>query len=142
MERLTAEEKKENLKAYRDSIAKPTGNEVRVRVAPERTFWYCPTPGTCKLYAENEELNVPEEVFLNSDYDSPKKSVSGMLIRGVLRLASRPMDHDANNINREDLHALQERNAELERKLAALTGATPPTAPAAQGKGKPKKEEI
>lgn len=128
MEKLTVEEKKANREAYLKTIHHPRKGEplVPVRVMSNPGFWYCPTPNTGKMYAEGEELMVPEHVWLNSNYDTENKSISGMLLRGILRRTDIHQAKDGAKVAQDDIKALIERNRELERKLLILTG-TPPT---------------
>jgi hypothetical protein len=140
MERLTAEEKKTNIEAYRKTIHPPREGEpfVPVRVMSNPGFWYCPTPNTGKLYTEGEELMVPEHVWLNSDYHSERKSVSGLLIRGILERTDQHKPKLANQVSQDDLKALVAQNQELQRQLAAALG----RAPAEPLVIVPKEEEI
>ncbi len=148
MQALTKEEKKANLEAYEKSLAKPQKDEptVEVRVVVPPGFWYGASPRMMKLYAEGETLVVPEHVWKNSDFHNIRKGVNGQTVRGVLELAS-IQENAPRDLIGEDIKALQERNQELERKLAALTGSTPPmplVVPDEGGKknAKSKKEEI
>lgn len=127
MEAMTREEKAANLEHYVKTIHKPVPNEpqvlVRVVVAPG--FWWGPSPNTHKLYAEGEVLSVPEHVFKNSDYHTTRKSVNGMIVRGVLERAD-IVKPQTDTTQSDDLKAVLERNRELERQIAALTGNAPP----------------
>lgn len=139
MDALTKEEKAKNLAEYKASLVQPRVGEplVHVRVVSPPGLWYGTSPNTHKLYGEGETLHVPESVFKNSDFHNPKKGVTGVTVRGVLELADRQQG-DVSKVAADDLKALLERNAELERKLAVLTGQAPPTTPLVV----PDKEEI
>lgn len=127
MERLSAEEKKANREAYLKTIHHPKEGEpmVPVRVMSSPGFDYSPTPNTLRRYVEGEELMVPEHVWLNSDYHTERKSVSGMLIRGILERTDQHQPKQANRVSSDDLKALVAQNAELQRQLAAALGRAP-----------------
>jgi hypothetical protein len=149
METLTKEQKAENMKVYKDQIAKPTGKEILVRVVEGCTMWYGPTPRLHKLHQPLEQggepFMVPEHVFLNSDHFNPKKSVNGAIIRGVLARMDR-VEPSVSDAHSEDIHVLQERVHQLEVERAALMGNAPPpllAEPEKRGPGRPRKvEEI
>jgi hypothetical protein len=147
MEKLDEATKTANLEAYKEQITAPKKNEpeVRVRVVVPPGLWWGPTPGLHKLYGEGEELMVPESVYKNSDYHNPKKSVNGLLVRGVLELADR-VQAGANPGSSEDMRYLQDRIKELERQNAVLSGnAAVPLVTVDEPKGgkqKSKREEI
>ncbi len=148
MEALDKETKAANLKHYESTINHPKEGEplVLVRVVVPPGLWWGPSPNTQKLYAEGETLMVPESVFKNSDFHTTRKSVNGMIIRGVLERAD-IQKPDANKIHNDDLKAVLERNRELERQIAAFTGSAPPVPlvvpdeSAKRGPGRPKKSE-
>ena len=125
MDPLTKEEKKANLEHYKSTIHHPRPGEpnVLVRVMVPPGLWWGPSPNMHKLYGEGEVVSVPEHVFLNSDYHNPRKSVNGAVIRGILERAD--MVKPAVSVANDDLKAVLERNRELERQIATLTGNFP-----------------
>ncbi len=127
MERLTPEEKKANLEAYRKTIHHKREGEpmVPVRVMTSPGFDYSPTPNTLRRYVEGEELMVPEHVWLNSDYHTQRKSVSGLLIRGILERTDQHSPKIANQVSSDDLKGIVAENQELKRQLAAALGRAP-----------------